>query len=356
MDQENRTEKASEKKRRDERRKGNVAKSTELNSSLILLAAFLLFSFLSVGMLNQIVNFMVQAFTFFPAGNINMAYLDDMFRQAGMVYVKTAGPFLLCSAVVGLAVSILQVRFVFSFEYFKQAGMRLNPISGFKRFFMPEAWIALLKNLLKAAIIGFVLYKLLQVNFSEIMLFTGRDAAYVANKAINFMYQLGSRVALIMLIIAVFDYLWQKFRYEKKIMMTKYEVKMEHKQQEGDPLFKSRRRSKHMQVARLRMMKDVPGADVVVTNPTMYAVALKYKTEFNAPQVVAKGIRLIAKRIKDIAHSHQVPVVENVMVAQTVYKNCEVGQEIPPDLYKAVAEILAYVYKMNDNYSQVGLM
>jgi len=109
-------------------------------------------------------------------------------------------------------------------------------------------------------------------------------------------------------------------------------------------------------MARLRMMKDVPGADVVVTNPTMYAVALKYKTEFNAPQVVAKGIRLIAKRIKDIAHSHQVPVVENVMVAQTVYKNCEVGQEIPPDLYKAVAEILAYVYKMNDNYSQVGLM
>ncbi|OPL12375.1 MAG: hypothetical protein AVO38_15105 [delta proteobacterium ML8_D] len=351
MDQENRTEKPTEKKRQEERKKGNIAKTMEFNSALILLFFFVLFSFLGAGMVNNIVLFMTRTFTALPVRQLSMGYIGAMSTEAFWVYARSVGPFLLCSALVGLIANIAQVKFVFSFSHLKQGFSKLNMITGMKKFFSINSWVTLAKNIFKAIIVSFVLYKLLEANIGEIFLLAGRDVYYISEKIIDLIFKLGSRVSLVILVIAIFDYIFQKKQHEKKIMMTKHEIKMEHRMQEGDPLFKSRRKSQHMQYTRLRMLKDVLDSDVVVTNPTEYAVALKYKAGYNAPRVLAKGIRLIAGRIKDIAKENDIPIVENVFVAQTVYKTCNIGDEIPSGLYKAVAEILAYVYGAKEEYS-----
>ncbi len=356
MEQENKTEKPTPKKRKDERKKGHVAKTQELNSALILLASFILFSALGGRIIQNLLQFMTKTFNQAPTEVLSMGYMNVMAGEAFTTYLVNVGPFLLSSAVIGVLASVAQVKFVVSFEHIKQAGSKMNPISGMKRFFNLESFISLAKNILKAVIISYLLYKLIEGNLHEIFLLTGRDAHYVAERILNLVFVLGSRVAMVLLVIAVFDYIFQRKRYENKIMMTKHEMKMEHKHQEGDPMFKSKRKSKHAELSRLRMMKDVPEADVVVTNPTMYAVAIQYRAEFEAPKVVAKGLRLVAQKIKTIALENEVPVVENVFVAQTVYKSCEVGQEIPPNLYKAVAEILAYVYQNREDFDKAGIL
>lgn len=350
MDQENKTEKPTEKKRREERKKGHVAKTMEFNSALILLLFFVLFSFLAAGLINNIVMFMTKTLTILPVNQVSLEYIGSMSTEAFWVYARSVGPFLLCSALVGLIANIAQVKFVFSFSHIKQGFSKLNAIKGMKKFFSTDSWVALAKNLAKAIIVSFVLYKLLEANIGEIFLLTGRDAYYISEKITDLIFKLGSRVSLVILVIAVFDYIFQRKQYEKKIMMTKHELRMEHKLQEGDPLFKSRRKSQHLQYTKLRMLKDVLDSDVVVTNPTEYAVALKYKAGYNAPKVLAKGMRLTAGKIKSIAEDNDIPVIENVFVAQTIYKNCEIGDEIPPELYKAVAEILAYVYGAKEQY------
>lgn len=356
MDQDSKTEKATEKRRNEERKKGNVAKTTELGSALILLVSFILINLVSKRFIQIISNFMIKIFNFAPDFTLNFDYLRNLTYEVLMIFLKTAGIFLLCSLILGILADIFQVKFLISFEHLKHSLEKLNPINGFKKYFSMDYIIAFLKNIFKAVIVTFVLYTLFKSNIAEIILFTGREPIYIYGKTINFIYQLGLRVALVMLLIAIFDYFFQRNRYEKRIMMTKHEIRMELKQQEGDPLLKLRRKNKYLQLTRVKMMKDLPEADVVVTNPTTYAVALKYKSEFNAPKVIAKGMRLIAEKIKEVALKNDIPIIENVLLAQTIYKNCEIGQEIPPELYKAVAEILAYVYKIKENYQEFGLI
>ena len=352
MDQDSKTEKATEKRRQDERRRGNVAKTAELGTALILLISFIIINISLKRFMQNISIFMIKTFNFTSDLTLNFDYLKSIAYEMLMIFLKTSGIFLLCSAMVGILTEILQVKFVFSFEYLKNSLEKLNPINGFKKYFSLDYAVNFLKNILKAIIIIFILYSLLKSNIFEIILFYGREPSYISDKTINLIYQLGIRISLVMMLVAVLDYFFQKNRYEKRIMMTKHEVLLELKQQEGDPLLKHARKSKHLQLIRRKMMKELPQADVVITNPTTYAVALKYKPEFNAPKVIAKGMRLIAERIKEIALQNEIPIIENVIVAQTIYKNCEIGQEIPPELYKAVAEILAYVYKLKENYQE----
>jgi len=356
MDQESKTEKATEKRRNEERKKGNVAKTPEFGSALILLVSFILISLAAQRFIQNISGFMIQIFNFTPDVSMSFDYLKSLAYESLMVFLKTAGFFLLCSALLGILAEIFQVKFVFSFEHLKNGFSKLNPVNGFKKYFSLDYVVSFLKNILKAVIVTFILYTLIKSNVAEIMLFTGREPAYLSERIISFVYQLGLRVALVLLLVAVFDYFFQKTRHEKRIMMTKHEVRMELKQQEGDPLFKSRRKSKHIQLTRVKMMNELPKADVVITNPTTYAVALKYKPEYSAPKVIAKGMRLVAERIREVALKNDIPVIENVFLAQTIYKNCEIDQEIPPELYKAVAEILACVYKIKDNYQEFGLI
>lgn len=356
MEQESKTEKATEKKRSEERKRGNVAKTTELGSALIILVSFIIINFITNRLISILTVFMAKTFNFNSDLTFNFEYLKNIYYEGFAIFLKTAGIFLLCSAALGLIAEIFQVKLVFTFGHLRNFFDRINPINGFKKYFSLDYVVGFLKNIIKAVLISFIVYALIKARIFEIMLLMGREPSFISDKVVSLVYQIGLRAALAMLAIAVFDYFFQKNRYEKRIMMTRQEIKMELKQQEGDPLLKVRRKSKHLQLARARMMKELPTADVVVTNPTTYAVALKYRPDFNAPKVIAKGMRLIAEKIKKVAIENDIPIIENVFIAQTIYKTCEIGQEITPELYKAVAEILAYVYKIKGNYRELGLI
>jgi flagellar biosynthetic protein FlhB len=350
-DMDGRTEPATSKKRSEERQKGHVCKTPELSSSLILLAGFIVLNNYGNNIMNNLKVYLVKIINFLPYKSFTYEYLNGVGKDAVFVFLKSVAPFLLTILIIGIVANIAQVKFVVSFSYLKEAGSKFNPAAGIKKMFSMNSFVVLFKDVIKASIILFLGYSLIKNNLMQIILFTGREPAAVMESLQKFIYQFGSRGALVMLLIAAVDYFYQKKQFEKGIMMTKQEVKDEMKSQEGDPLIKSRIKRKQLEMSMKRMMSDVPTADVVVTNPTAYAVALKYSNNQEAPVVVAKGIRLVAQRIKDIAIENDIPVVENVFVAQALYWQIKVGQQIPSFLYYAVAEILAYVYKLKNKYA-----
>ena len=255
-------------------------------------------------------------------------------------------PILATAMIAGIAINLLQVGFLFTT---KSLGMKLNrisPISGFKRLFSLNTIVDLLKSLLKIAFIGFIAYSDYRKLLDQFPNYIGAD---VYNTVLRFMgaaITIALKMCLAMAFIAAADYLYQWWKYEKDLKMTKQEVKDEYKMLEGDPQIKGRIRQKQRQMSAMRMMSRVPEADVVITNPTHYAVALKYEESVSsAPIVVAKGQDYIARKIKEIALEHKVHIVENKPLAQSLYSMCDVDDEIPPEFYQAVADILVFVYK-----------
>jgi len=345
------TEPATPKRRREMREKGQVPKSRELITALMLLVSFwsikLLFNYLYG-------NLSAAAISFFSfPKDIDSRYEIENLMQTLMYCIllmaKVLGPILLIVAVTAIAVNYFQVGNIFTLKPLAPSFNKLNPIQGFKRLFSKHAFVELLKSILKISIIGYVVYDFLSKNYEIIPELIGMDlestAAYIGNTIIS----IGLRAATVLLIMSVFDYAFQLWDYEKSIRMTKQEIKDEYKQMEGNPQIKSKIREKQRQFALRRMISEVPKADVVITNPTHYAVAIKYDAEkSDAPQVVAKGKDLIAQKIKDTAKENKVPIVENKPLAQTLYKTVDIGENIPPDLYKAVAEVLAFVYSLKD--------
>lgn len=256
-------------------------------------------------------------------------------------------PILLGAMVAGLLGNYLQVGFLFSMEPLVPNFDRINPISGFKRVFSRRALAELFKSLFKIGIIGYVAYKTVAGDLQSFPILIGLEL----NQVVAFLSDLVSRlllwVGLSMLVLAMADYYYQRYEFEQSIRMTKQELKEEFRQTEGSPEVRSRIRQKQREMSRRRMMQDVKKADVVVTNPTHYAVALEYKNkDMTAPRVLAKGQGLIAFRIREVAREAHVPVVENPPLARQLHRIAEVGREIPADLYQAVAEVLAFVYQL----------
>jgi flagellar biosynthetic protein FlhB len=238
---------------------------------------------------------------------------------------------------------------VFSNEAITPKFDRFNPITGIKRLFSTRSLIELLKSLLKLAVVGWIGYTTIMGELKVFPLLVDKTGAEVLAFAGQVCFKLFLKTGLALLVIAGFDYAYQRYQFEHNLKMTKQEIREEFKSTEGDPLIKSRIRSLQRERSRQRMMKDVPKADVVLTNPTHLAVALRYDVEKSAaPVVVAKGARLIAERIKAIAKENGVPVIENKPLARMLFKNAEIGSEIPFELYKAVAEVLAVVYRMRN--------
>lgn len=342
------TEPATPRRRDEARRRGQVVKSVELNSAFILLAVLLLIRY-SGGTLF----YHLKTHTTFIFQNLHTIEISFSNLQAygivTMVFTaKLLAPVLGLALAVGLVVNFFQAGFVLSGHPLIPDLNRINPFQGFTRLISTRAFVELIKSFLKIFIVGYASYSVIKAemhNFIPMMdqgIF--QSSAYVALLA----YKIGLRVTLILLFLALFDYGYQRFEFEKSIRMTRQEVKDEYKQMEGDPLLRSRIRQRMREIARRRMLADVPKADVVITNPVHVAVALTYDTEtMKAPSLLAKGERLIAEKIKEIARENSIPIVENPPLAQSIFKSCEVGQEIPPDLYQAVAEILAYVYSLN---------
>lgn len=345
------TEAATPKRRQELREKGQIPKSRELVTALMLLISFWSFKLLAPYIFNDIVVATRHFLSF--SKDIDTSFkiesLMSILLYCMLIMLKTLGPILLIIAIVAIAVNYFQVGNIHSIKPVTPSLNKLNPLEGFKRLFSKHSFIELLKSIFKICIVGYVVYDFFTDNYKIIPELIAMDIRSTVVFIGNTIVSIGIRAAVVLLIMAVFDYAFQIWDYERNIRMSKQEVKDEYKQIEGNPQIKSKIREKQRQMAIRRMMAEVPKADVIITNPTHFAVAVKYDAdEYDAPVVVAKGKDLIAQKIKDTAKENKVPIVENKPLAQTLYKTVEIGDKIPEELYKAVAEVLAFVYSLRD--------
>lgn len=342
------TEEPTSKRITDTEEKGNFAHSREINSSFILLAA--LFGFMILGeqstrnLMGSWHNMIAES------GSLHLTP-DTLFKVTVLSmqgFVKVIGPFLVMIMIAGVLSNLIQIGGLrFSTHPLIPKFSKLNPLNGFGRIFSKNSLMELFKSLFKVGIISLVSYFTIKTYWNEIPsmmgLGVGQILSFMGLVALKIIFQ----VLLIMIFLALIDFAFQRFTYRENLRMTKQEIKEERKETDGNPIIKQRIRTVQMEMARKRMMSAVPDADVVVTNPTHISVAIKYDPDkFSAPIVVAKGMGPIAQRIREIAKENGVPLVEDKPLARTLNKTVEIGQIIPASLYKAVAEILAYVYKL----------
>lgn len=342
------TEQATPKRREDARQKGQVAKSVEVNSALVLLFAIIILQFAGLFLYSKISYLMRDVI-----GNIHSIVVSSdnighltlaVFFQVGLVLF----PIMLLLMFIGMVAGYSQVGFLFTAEPLTPKFDKLNPFKGIKRvIFSKRAFVELMKGLLKITIIGIIGWSTINSYLIESAFVMDSDIISIFLFLCRASINIALKTTLVFLLFAGIDYFLQRRLYEDEIKMTKEEIREENKQLEGDPLVKSRIRSIQRQMARRRMMQEVPKADVVITNPTHYAVALKYdSTNMAAPKLLAKGVDAIALKIKEIAIAHDIPIVEDKPLAQLIYKTVEINDNIPQEMYQAVAQILAYIYKV----------
>lgn len=348
---EEKTEEPTSKRRTEAREKGQVARSVELNSAFIILTAFYVLKMIGSHVYYKLIAFMGFMFTGFSTRDFTVEAMQTLFINIAITFVEITFPLMLAILVISLTINFLQVGFTFTLQPLAWKFDKLNPINGFKRIFSSRALMELVKSLFKIAIIGYFIYRFLMQEIGYIPKMIDADLndsiQFMAAMAIDLAFQIGG----VILIMAAFDYLYQWWSHNKSLKMSKQEVKEEFKQTEGNPQIKGKIRERQRAMAMRRMMQEVPKATVVITNPTHFAIAIRYEKDMNAPQVVAKGQDFLAERIKDLARQHGVVIVENKPLARTLYATTEVGETIPTELYQAVAEVLAYVYKLKRRLS-----
>jgi flagellar biosynthetic protein FlhB len=341
------TEQPSEKRLGDARGKGNVWHSREFNLWFQLFAVTIMMLALIPKTVRDIGTslrpFVERPESFpFDAGNVGQVLFDAIAASVLALIFPLA--VLVATAVIP---NLMQTGFLFAVESIKPSWSKISLIAGFKRLFSLNQMVELAKSVAKLVIVGGVAFWLLYPELSRIDSLVGIEVVEGTKELAEMTVLLMAGVVAVMTVLGGLDIFYQRFTYYKKMMMSKQDVKEEFKQQEGDPLIRMRLRQIRFEKARQRMMAAVPKSDVVVTNPTHYAVALEYKAEsMHAPKLVAKGADLMAKRIRDLAAEHKIPIVENPPVARTLYATVEVDQEIPPEHYKIVAEIISYVFKL----------
>jgi flagellar biosynthesis protein FlhB len=342
-----RTEQATAKRRADARKKGQVARSREIPTLAILIAGLSTLFFWSSSMYHHLSLIMVKLFnqmgtlTLEPNTLQNLSW--EIFGSLGVILA----PILLGVTAAAILSNYVQVGSLFSWEAVQPDFSKINPWKGLSRLFSKQAAAELAKSLIKFAIIGWVAFVTIRKEWENIVALWNQEVGQIFQYAGKVSFDLFLKTILIMVLLAGLDYAFQRWSYEKSLRMTRREVQDEFKQTEGDPMIKSRIRSIQRELARRRMMAEVPKADVIITNPTHLAVALRYQyKDMSAPKVVAKGAELVAEKIKEIARGHRIPLVENKPLAQTLFKTVDLGQSIPSSLYQVVADILAYVYRL----------
>jgi len=348
---EEKTEQATPKKKRDAREKGNVLQSKEINSAFVLLAAFIMINafatFIGITMRNTTSYIYEQYLSLdviLSLKNIQLLFINIMIN-----FFLIVAPIALTNLIVGVLASYFQVGVLFTTKPLAIDIKKLNPIEGFKKMFSMKSVVELLKALIRIIILGYISYAYVKGQIVIILETIGMDISTILRTILDMSVGIGIRAGILLVVLAVLDYFYQKYEYNKNLKMSKQETKEEYKQTEGNPQIKSKIKEKQRQMSMQRMMQDVPKADVIITNPTHFAIGIKYNPqEFDAPRVIAKGQDLIAQNIKKIAMENNVPTVENKPLARTLYDNVEIGEFVPPELYQAVAEVLAYVYRINN--------
>lgn len=342
------TEKATPKRRKQAREEGQVTKSTDLNSGIMLSVSLAVLLVLGQVMLNEIRSLLEGNLRTLDISELHLDTIMQVFNYYGFVTIKILAPILGILVVIGFASNLAQVGPLFSTKAIQPKINKINPLNGFKKMFSLKSIVELIKGMAKMAIIGLVGFYTIYPQRDQLMVLQSVDLMDSLNIVFDIIFQISWKVCIILLILGIADYFYQKYEFEKSIKMSKQEVKDEHKNIEGNPEIKRKVKSIQFQMATNRMMGQVPNADVVVTNPTHYAVALKYDVKkAPAPYVVAKGVDLVAKRIKERAKDNNVPIVENKTLARSLYKLVEINNVVPEELFVAVAEILAYIYKKN---------
>jgi flagellar biosynthetic protein FlhB len=337
------------KKKADTRKKGNVAKSTDINSVFVLLAAILMLRIAGPWMLTELQTSIRGYMEMFTVTEISMARLIKLAQDSIMLTIRLMLPILGAVLVAGLVANLIQVGLLLTLEPIKPKFEKLNPLSGIKRMFSLRSVIETVKNLLKITIVGYIAYITIRNEYNILIGLADASVAAIWNFLLISSFDIFIRTAVVLIIIAVADYSYQRYEHVKKMKMTHQEIKEEHKQMEGDPKIKGRIRQLQREMSRRRMMDQVPQASVVVTNPTHYAIALRYdENEFPVPMVVAKGVDAEAQRIKKTAAEHGVPMREDVELARAMYPKVEIGMEIPAEFYVAIATILAEIHKMKN--------
>jgi len=341
------TEKATPKRRQQARRRGQVPQSAEVPSALVLLGTLLCLAVLG----SHFGNRLFGLFRGILEHHLTMEITPgNVFRFFSAYVVQLAwllGPIFAVALVMAVAAGYFQFGLLFTPALLKPNLTRLNPIAGFRNLFGWRSVVELVKSVLKLAVVGSVVFVLLWSERDRFLMLANVPVQEMFAYTADLVMRLILFVAVLLFILSIADYVYRRYEHEKSLRMSKQDIKDELKQQEGDPLVRSRIRERQRRIAMMRMMQEVPKADVVITNPTHYAVALRYEgTTMEAPKVVAKGVDYLAIRIREIARAHDVVIVENRPLARTLYERTDIGDTIPADLYHAVAEVLAYVYRL----------
>ncbi len=347
------TEEPTAKRLEDARKEGQVGKSQELVTAGMLFSLFISLKLFA----GYISDNLMQAFpesynsmSVYALEPPNNGYFIELIQTAIFRILVTCIPILILAVVMALAVNLLQVKWKPTAKPLQPKLSKISPLKGAKRMFSMDKVFDLVKAIIKIALIFYIAYSNIIKDVDKIKIIYQLDLIPAVLYICNFVINLGFKIAFIYLIIGFADYLYRRWKFNKDMKMTKQEVKDEYKQQEGDPQVKSRIKSKMREASQRRMMQKVPEADVVITNPTHFACAIKYDKEVSqAPVLVAKGADYLAQKIKDTAKENKVPIVENKALARMLYYNVDLDSEIPEELYQMTAEVLAYVYGLKSN-------
>lgn len=350
MAESNKTEKATPKKRRDERKKGNVFLSKDAVAVLSLLVGFGVLRIMAGSIVEQLRQFLYLCMSY--AANLSVGQAanvtGELAEQGALTLLKTAGPMMAAAIISAVAATFLQTRMLVSGESLKPKFSRINPLEGFKRLFSLRSIVEALKGTLKIAILLYIIYSYLMSILGTFPNYLNTDLTGACLFLAENTFTMVLRIAVAFAVLAGFDIFYQWWDYERQLRMSKQEIKEEFKQLEGDPQIKSKIKENQRRMAQSRMMQKVPQADVVIRNPTHVAVALRYKPESDsAPIVLAKGLDELALRIVRVAEENHVAVVENVPLARSLYGGAELDREIPPEFYGAVADVLVYLYRVD---------
>ncbi|WP_408954536.1 flagellar biosynthesis protein FlhB [Natroniella sp. ANB-PHB2] len=349
MPGEEKTEDPTPKRRQEAREEGQVASSKELNSAFTLLFSFIILYFLMRHLIEEIIKFTYKSFSSYLTMEMTANSFHNLLLEIAFLGLRLIAPILLIVTAVGIAITYLQIGFLFTPKVLIPKLNKLNPIEGAKKLFSKRTFMELIKSLLKVGIITYISYLTIRDVLSQYLLLISVGLNHALGLIGNTAFSLAMRVSAFMIVIGVIDLIYQKWEHEQQLKMTKHEVKEERKQMEGSPEVKSKRKQKQQEMAMSRMMQEVPEADVVITNPTHIAVAVKFELEtMEVPILIAKGQGEIAQRIKEVATENEIEIVEEKPLARALYKLVEIGEEIPYELYQAVAEILAYVYQLDE--------
>jgi len=341
------SEKATPQKRQESKRKGQVAKSPEVAGAMIMLGGILLLYFLGGWILEQVLTIYRISYTHYIGWQLTPTNIRTLFEQMGINTAKILAPIMIIGMVFGFIGNYIQVGPLFTAEPLKAKLERINPIKGAKRIFSIRALVELAKSILKISIISTAAFGVLWLAKDELFLLSQQSIGYSLSFIGSLVFRMGLVASLILLCLAVLDYIYQKYEFEKGIRMSKQDIKDEYKKAEGDPLLKSKIKERQRQMSMNRMIQDLPNADVLITNPTHYAIAIKYDAQtMEAPMVIAMGKDHLALKIKEKARELEIVIMENKPLARALYEQVDIGDNVPEELFIAVAEVLAYIYRL----------